>query len=57
MHDDRKLAVLRAIEPTNTRRGHDYYHWFLLRLGIDRRELDLRWAREVLEELRRSQAS
>jgi DNA-binding PadR family transcriptional regulator len=48
-----RLAELRAIEPTNTRRGHDYYHWFLLRLGIERRELDLRWADDVLEELRR----
>ena len=48
-----RLAELRAIEPTNTRRGHDYYHWFLLRLGIERRELDLRWADEVLAELRR----
>lgn len=51
---EERLEHLRAIEPTNTRRGHDYYHWFLLRLGIDRRELDLRWAREVLEELRRA---
>jgi PadR family transcriptional regulator AphA len=52
-----RLAELRAIEPTNTRRGHDYYHWFLLRLGIERRELDLRWADEVLEELRRGERS
>jgi PadR family transcriptional regulator, regulatory protein AphA len=51
-----RLAELRAIEPTNTRRGHDYYHWFLLRLGIERRELDLRWADDVLEELRRADA-
>ena len=48
-----RLAELRAIEPTNTRRGHDHYHWFLLRLGIERRELDLRWADQVLAELRR----
>jgi PadR family transcriptional regulator, regulatory protein AphA len=48
-----RLAELREIEPTNTRRGHDYYHWFLLRLGIERRELDLRWADDVLAELRR----
>jgi PadR family transcriptional regulator, regulatory protein AphA len=47
-----RLAELRAIEPTNTRRGHDYYHYFLLRLGIERRELDLRWAEDVLAELR-----
>jgi DNA-binding PadR family transcriptional regulator len=52
-----RLAELRAIEPTNTRRGHDYYHWFLLRLGIERRELDLRWADDVLSELRRAEES
>ena len=49
---ERRLAELRAIEPTNTRRGHDYYHFFLLRLGIERNELELRWADSVLEELR-----
>ena len=48
-----RLGELRAIEPTNTGRGHDYYHAFLLRLGIERRELELRWAEDVLEELRR----
>jgi len=47
-----RLEELRAIEPTNTRSGHDYYHFFLLRLGIERRELELRWADEVLAELR-----
>ncbi len=47
-----RLAELRAIEPTNTRRGHDEFHYFLLRLGIERRLLDVRWADEVLEELR-----
>ena len=47
-----RLAVLRAIEPTNRRRGHDWYHYFLLRRGIDRAELDLRWAEWVLGELR-----
>jgi DNA-binding PadR family transcriptional regulator len=49
---EERLAELREIEPTNTRRGHDYYHFFLLRLGIERRELELRWAEGVLEELR-----
>jgi DNA-binding PadR family transcriptional regulator len=51
---EERLAELRAIEPTNTRRGHDYYHYLLLRLGIDRRELYLRWADDVLGELRGS---
>ena len=50
---ERRLAELRAIEPTNTRRGHDEFHFFLLRLGIERRELELRWADEVLAELLR----
>ena len=46
-----KLEVLRAIEPTNTRTGHDYWHYFLLRLGIERREHDVAWADWVLAEL------
>ena len=49
---EERLAVLRRIEPTNTRTGHDYYHWFLLRLGIQRAELELRWADDVLAALR-----
>jgi DNA-binding PadR family transcriptional regulator len=48
-----RLAELRAIEPTNTRRGHDFFHYFLLRLGIERAELSLRWADDVLAELRK----
>ena len=46
-----QLEVLREIEPTNTRRGHDRYHWFLLRLGIEDAEHDVRWADWVLSEL------
>jgi PadR family transcriptional regulator, regulatory protein AphA len=53
---EERLAVLSAIEPTNSRRGHDAYHYFLLRLGIDRAELQLRWADWVLGELRRAEA-
>ncbi len=34
-----QLAVYQQIEPTNSRRGHDHYHYFLLRLGIDQAEL------------------
>jgi DNA-binding PadR family transcriptional regulator len=49
--NEERLETLRAIEPTNTRRGHDWYHWFLLRLGIERRELLARWADDVLAEL------
>lgn len=45
------LAEYRAVEPTNTRRGHDYYHYLLLRLGIERAEHSLRWAEGVRREL------
>jgi PadR family transcriptional regulator, regulatory protein AphA len=53
--DDRVayLAELRAVEPTNTRRGHDYYHYFLLRLGIEHAEREIRWAEDAIEELER----
>jgi PadR family transcriptional regulator AphA len=51
--DDRRayLAELSAIR--NTRRGHDYYHYFLLRLGIEHAKLDIRWAEDAIEELER----
>jgi DNA-binding PadR family transcriptional regulator len=47
-----KLETLRAIVPTNTREGHDAYHWFLLELGIEEAELELRWVDRVLSTLR-----
>ena len=47
-----RLAELRRIEPTNTGRGHDRYHRYLLELGIGRAEHDLRWADRVLRSLR-----
>ena len=43
------LAELSGIE--NSRRGHDYYHYFLLQLGIRRATDEIRWAEETLEEL------
>ena len=46
-----QLAVYKEIEPTNTRTGHDYHHYFLLRLGIEQAELTLTWVDEVLAEL------
>jgi PadR family transcriptional regulator AphA len=49
---EERLAVLREIEPTNTRKGHDAYHFFLLELGIDEAELELRWAGNVLRKLK-----
>lgn len=48
-----RLAVYREIEPTNTNTGHDWYHRHLLRLGIARAELDLRWAESVRRALAR----
>ena len=48
-----RLAVLLAVEQTNMRRGHDRFHYLLLRLGIERQEHLLRWCDWVLEELRR----
>jgi DNA-binding PadR family transcriptional regulator len=47
-----RLAEYRAIEPTNTRKGHDAFHWMLLRLGIAQAELELEWANDVVGELR-----
>jgi DNA-binding PadR family transcriptional regulator len=46
-----RLDELRAIEPTNLRTGNDAYHYFLLRLGIERAEQSLAWAEWVLAEL------
>jgi DNA-binding PadR family transcriptional regulator len=46
-----RLDELRAIEPTNARSGNDFFHYFLLRLGIDRAEQSLEWADWVLAEL------
>jgi DNA-binding PadR family transcriptional regulator len=48
-----RLAVLREIEPTNTNRGHDWFHRHLLRYGIERAEHELRWADDVARALRR----
>jgi DNA-binding PadR family transcriptional regulator len=48
---EERLDEYRRIEPTNTRRGHDEFHYFLLRRGIDGAELDLRWADWMLGEL------
>jgi DNA-binding PadR family transcriptional regulator len=50
--DAAELERLRAIVPTNTRTGHDAYHWFLLELGIEEYEQRIRWADRVLESLR-----
>ena len=49
-----RLAEYRAIEPTNSRSGADFYHYLLLRRGIQQAELDLEWADWVLRALRRA---
>ena len=46
-----QLEEYRQIEPTNTRTGNDFFHYFLLRLGIERSEHLLGWSDWVLEEL------
>ena len=48
-----RLETLRAIEPTNTNRDHDWFHRHLLRYGIERAEQDLDWAARVARSLRR----
>ena len=48
-----RLETLRAIEPTNTNTGHDWYHRHLLRYGIERAEHDLAWAHRVERALKR----
>jgi hypothetical protein len=47
-----RLATLRAIEPTNTNRGHDWFHRHLLEYGIRRAELELEWVDGVEAALR-----
>jgi DNA-binding PadR family transcriptional regulator len=47
-----RLDEYRAVEQTNTRTGHDYYHHLMLRLGLAQAETALAWADEVLAELR-----
>ena len=48
-----RLESYRAIEPTNSNRGHDWYHRHLLRLGIEQAEQELAWADSVGRALRR----
>ena len=49
---DARLATLRAIEPTNSNTGHDWFHRHLLALGIERAEHELDWAGRVEQALR-----
>jgi DNA-binding PadR family transcriptional regulator len=53
-HREERLAMLEELRGIdNDRRGHDYFHYFLLKLGIERAEHDVRWAEETLAELER----
>jgi PadR family transcriptional regulator AphA len=48
-----RLDEYRAIERTNSNRGHDWYHRHLLRHGLERTEQELAWAEGVARALRR----
>jgi DNA-binding PadR family transcriptional regulator len=48
-----RLAEYRAIERTNSNRGHDWYHRHLLRHALERTEQELAWADGVARALRR----
>lgn len=48
-----RLAEYRAIEPTNSNRGHDWFHRHLLVHAIERAEQELAWADGVARALRR----
>jgi DNA-binding PadR family transcriptional regulator len=49
-----RLAGYRAIEQTNSNRGHDWYHRHLLTLGIENAERELAWAARVEKALQGS---
>jgi DNA-binding PadR family transcriptional regulator len=50
---EERLEVYREIEPTNTNRGHDWFHRHLLVHAIERAEHELDWAGRVARALRR----
>jgi hypothetical protein len=47
-----RLAEYRRIEPTNSNRGHDWFHRHLLVHAIERAENELAWADGVAGALR-----
>jgi DNA-binding PadR family transcriptional regulator len=49
--EEREAALEELLAIPNDGRGHNYFHAFLLRLGIERARLDIRWAEDVLKEL------
>ncbi len=50
---EERLAGYRAIEKTNSNRGHDWFHRHLLVHALDRAEQELAWADRVARALRR----
>ena len=50
---EERLERLRAIEPSNTNRGHDWFHRHMLRFGIEQAERELVWAAGVARALKR----
>jgi DNA-binding PadR family transcriptional regulator len=50
---EERLEGYRAIEGTNSNRGHDWYHRHLLRHALERAEQELAWADGVARALRR----
>jgi DNA-binding PadR family transcriptional regulator len=48
-----RLGRLRAIDPTNSNRGHDWHHRHMLRYGIGEAERELEWADSLARALRR----
>ena len=49
--EEREAALEELLAIPKDRRGHNYFHSFLLRLGIESARLDIRWAEDVLKEL------
>ena len=50
---EERLAGYRLIEPTNSNRGHDWFHRHLLVHALERAEQELAWADGVARALRR----
>ena len=46
-----QLEQFRALEQVNSRTGHNRFHWFLLRLGLEHAEHLLEWTDWVEREL------
>lgn len=51
--NEARFDEYRAIERTNSNRGHDWYHRHLLRHALERTEQELAWADGVARALRR----